>query len=170
MDGLRISELARSAGVPTSTVRYYERIGLVPGPARTDSGYRIYDTEAATRLLFIARAKRLGLTLEAIAELSAIWDGTNCGATRTRLAALLDAKRVEIADQVRELEAFSEQLADVQRRLAAQDAPAECASDLVCCTPGLVEAAPITMSRRSARGDGSEPVVVACSMETCGPS
>ena len=170
MDGLRISELARSAGVPTSTVRYYERIGLVPGPARTASGYRAYDAEAATRLLFITRAKRLGLSLEAIAELSGIWDGTNCGATQTRLAALLDAKRAEIAEQVRELESFSDQLADVQRRLATQDVPAECAPDLECCTPGLVEDVPIEMTRSPARTGAPEPVSVACSLETCGPS
>lgn len=170
MDGLRISELARSAGVPTSTVRYYERIGLVPGPARTASGYRVYDGDAATRLLFITRAKRLGLSLEAIAELSDIWDGANCGATQTRLTALLDEKRAEIAEQVRELEAFSDQLADVQRRLAAHDAPGECTPDLHCCTPGLVEEAPIALGRRPVRADGSEPIVGKCSLETCGPS
>src|SRR4051794_4472439 len=46
MDGLRISQLASRAGVSTSTVRYYERIGLVPMPTRTSSGYRAYDADA----------------------------------------------------------------------------------------------------------------------------
>src|SRR5947209_6978872 len=50
MDGLRISELAGRAGVATSTVRYYERVGLMPGPERTASGYRSYGRDAETRL------------------------------------------------------------------------------------------------------------------------
>lgn len=137
MDGLRISELARRVGVPTSTVRYYERIGLVAGPGRSASGYRIYDADAASRLLFITRAKRLGLSLDAIAELAGIWDGSNCGATQARLAALLDAKRAEIAEQIRELECFDIQLADVQQHLAADATPVECRPDLNCCTPNL---------------------------------
>jgi DNA-binding transcriptional MerR regulator len=112
MDGLRISELAAQAGVPTSTVRYYERVGLLPVPERSSSGYRTYDDRAEARLLFITRGKRLGLSLDEIAELVAIWDGTNCGATQERLSALLAAKRVEIADRIRELEHFADQLAD----------------------------------------------------------
>ena len=54
---VRISELAESVGVPTSTVRYYERVGLLALPARTPSGYRDYGEDAAARLLFIARAR-----------------------------------------------------------------------------------------------------------------
>ena len=151
MDGLRISELARRVGVPTSTVRYYERIGLVPGPARSASGYRIYDVEAETRLLFITRAKRLGLSLDAIAELVTVWDGTNCGATQARVAALLDAKREEIAKKIRELEHFAVQLADVQKRLAAGGAPNECGPDLSCCTPNLHEVSVIPALSASPR-------------------
>ncbi|MEX2255283.1 MAG: MerR family DNA-binding transcriptional regulator [Acidimicrobiia bacterium] len=47
---VRISELADRVGIPASTVRYYERIGLLPSPARTTSGYRDYDDGAVTRL------------------------------------------------------------------------------------------------------------------------
>ena len=58
---VRISELAGSAGVPTSTVRYYERVGLMAVPERTPSGYRDYGEEAAARLLFVTRARRIRL-------------------------------------------------------------------------------------------------------------
>ena len=95
MDGLRISELARRVGVPTSTVRYYERIGLVPGPARSSSGYRIYDADAATRLLFITRAKRLGLSLEAITELVGIWVRGLLGGRFGDSTAVLPAKVIQ---------------------------------------------------------------------------
>ena len=65
---MRISELAATAGVPTSTVRYYERVGLLTLPARTSSGYRDYGEDAAARLLFITRARRMGLSCEQRSE------------------------------------------------------------------------------------------------------
>jgi DNA-binding transcriptional MerR regulator len=119
VDGLWISELAGRVGVSSSTVRYYERIGLVGAPGRSASGYRLYGVDDEARLLFIVRGKRLGLSLEEIADLLAIWDGTNCGAAQERLSALLAAKRTAIREQIRELERFAVQLAEVQARLMA---------------------------------------------------
>jgi DNA-binding transcriptional MerR regulator len=77
---VRISQLADSAGVPTSTVRYYERVGLMTVPARTASGYRDYADDAAARLRFITRARRMGLSCDQITALIPVWAGTNCGA------------------------------------------------------------------------------------------
>ena len=85
---MRISELAHTVGVPVSTVRYYERIGLLAEPARTSSGYREYDDDSATQLLFVTRARKLGLACEQIVELLPIWDGTNCTSTHNELAEL----------------------------------------------------------------------------------
>jgi DNA-binding transcriptional MerR regulator len=168
MDGLRISQLADRAGVSTSTVRYYERIGLVPMPNRTPSGYREYDPQAEARLLFITRGKRMGLSLEEIAELMAIWDGTNCGATKDRLVALLDAKRAEIAEQIRELRSFEKQLADVQRTVAGSPTPSTCDTDLECCAPELHDVSvtlPIPLQVRGSKGDlVDEPIPIACTL------
>ena len=94
MDGLKISELAERAGVNVSTVRYYERVGLVPDPARSHSGYRLYDTSHQTRLLFITRARRLGMTVEQVAELLGIWDGANCATTRAGVVRMLELSGV----------------------------------------------------------------------------
>lgn len=69
---LTIGELATRAGVNIQTVRYYERRGLMPKPARARSGYRQYRPEAADRLRFIRRAQGLGFSLEEIAELLAL--------------------------------------------------------------------------------------------------
>jgi len=69
---MNIGQLARRAGVPIDTVRYYERQGLVPEPPRSASGYRQYGPDDVTRLEFIRRAKTLGFTLEEIGELMAI--------------------------------------------------------------------------------------------------
>ncbi len=69
---MNIGQLARQAGVPIDTVRYYERQRLIPEPARSASGYRQYAGDDVTRLHFIRRAKTLGFTLEEIGELMAI--------------------------------------------------------------------------------------------------
>ena len=66
---LTIGELARSAGVPTSTVRYYERAGLLRPGARSASNYRLYATADLQRLRFIRAAQATGFTLEDITHL-----------------------------------------------------------------------------------------------------
>ena len=69
---LTIGQVARLAGVGVETVRFYEREGLLPRPARKPSGYRQYPEEAVARLHFIRRAKALGFTLKEVAELLAL--------------------------------------------------------------------------------------------------
>jgi len=66
---MKIGTLARQADVAIDTVRYYERQGLLPAPARTASGYRSYADGDVARLRFIRRAKALGFTLGEIREL-----------------------------------------------------------------------------------------------------
>lgn len=134
-DEMRISELADQVGVPTSTVRYYERVGLLGPPSRTASGYRDYDEESATRLLFIARSRRLGLSCEQITGLLPAWDGANCSTAHERVGQLIDERKAEIAAQIRELRALSAQLDDVRSQLAATRPPTVCRSDLSCCVP-----------------------------------
>ena len=132
---MRISELADHVGVAISTVRYYERIGLLPVPARTPGGYREYDEDAGARLLFVRRARLMGLTCDQITELLPVWDGTNCAAARERVGRLLDAKQTEIADRIEELTRFSAQLDTVRAALEASPPPPACRTDLTCCVP-----------------------------------
>ncbi len=132
---MRISELADTVGVPVSTVRYYERIGLLAEPARTGSGYREYDETSATQLLFVTRARRLGLTCEQIIELLPIWGGTNCTSTHDEVARLIDEKKHEIATRIRELRTFAMQLDSVRAVLESTPPPHACRTDLTCCVP-----------------------------------
>ena len=69
MTGLRTGELARAAGVNQQTLRYYERRGLLPEPARSNGGHRLYDEQSVTVLRVIKAAQRLGFTLDEVAEL-----------------------------------------------------------------------------------------------------
>lgn len=69
METLTITQLARKIKVPTQTIRYYERIGILPHPARRPSGYREYTSGDAKRIQFIKKAQNLGFTLQEIQEL-----------------------------------------------------------------------------------------------------
>ncbi len=71
---VNIGQLARQAGVPIDTVRYYERQGLLATAQRSAGGYRVFSDTDLTRLRFIRRAKALGFTLEEIGELLRLSD------------------------------------------------------------------------------------------------
>jgi DNA-binding transcriptional MerR regulator len=132
---VRISELADHVGIPTSTVRYYERIGLLATPDRTNSGYRDYGDDDAGRLLFVTRARKLGLSCEQIVDLLPIWDGTNCGAAHERVTQLVDDKKSEITARIKELREFAKQLDEVHELLQSSPPPQACRTDLSCCMP-----------------------------------
>ena len=66
---MKISEAAAASGCHLETIRYYERIGLLPSPERTASGYRAYTHGDIDRLRFIARGRDLGFSLEEIRSL-----------------------------------------------------------------------------------------------------
>ncbi|MBN6150207.1 heavy metal-responsive transcriptional regulator [Xanthomonas sp. AmX2] len=94
---MNIGQLARQSGVPIDTVRYYERQQLLPPPARSASGYRIYRADDVARLQFIRRAKALGFTLEEIADLLDISDRRDGEMAQVKRAAaeklaLIDAR------------------------------------------------------------------------------
>jgi len=72
MEKLTIGKLANSAGINLETVRYYERIGLMPEPGRTEKGHRNYAAAHLRRLTFIRRARELGFAIEDIRALLAL--------------------------------------------------------------------------------------------------
>jgi Cu(I)-responsive transcriptional regulator len=69
-----IGDLARATGTKIETVRYYERVGLLPMPARTAGNYRIYSEENLRRLSFVRRARDLGFSLDQVRELLRLAD------------------------------------------------------------------------------------------------
>lgn len=93
---MNIGQLARQAGVPIDTVRYYERQRLIPEPARSASGYRQYAHDDVTRLNFIRRAKTLGFTLEEIGELMAISSTSSNDMNEMRQKA---SKKLEVVEE-----------------------------------------------------------------------
>lgn len=69
MEQYKVGEIAKKVGVNVETIRYYEKIALMPKPKRKESRYRVYDENDLKRLLFIKKAKELGFTLKEIKEL-----------------------------------------------------------------------------------------------------
>src|SRR5258707_11737716 len=69
MDALTIGQLGQATGTKVETIRYYEKIGLLPAPGRTTGNYRSYAAEHLQRLGFIRRARELGFSIEEVREL-----------------------------------------------------------------------------------------------------
>lgn len=97
---LTTGRLARRAGVGIDTVRFYERRGLLPAPARTPAGYRVYGASAVERIRFIRRAKSLGFSLDEIATLLDLQDK---GGRKSAVKALAQRKISEIETRIDDL-------------------------------------------------------------------
>jgi len=107
--GITVKQVADRVGMPSRTVRYYDRIGLVRTDERSAAGYRLYSHEDEGRLLFIRSAKRLGFSLEEIRGLLEAAEG-GCDATVPELHRLLEHKVQEIDAKIAELAAFRDRL------------------------------------------------------------
>lgn len=120
---MRIGELAAEAGVTTKTVRYYESIGLLAPPERTEAGYRAYETDAIDRLVFIRDAQASGLSLAEIHSILELKDAgrSTCEHTKALLARHLD----ELDAQIDRLEQTRVELSELAVLAAGLD-PADC--------------------------------------------
>jgi len=106
MDMMRISELAARSGVPASTLRFYDSAGLLPAD-RTAAGYRLYGEEAVERLGLISTAKHLGLPLEDIGDLLAVWETGTCAQVKADLESRITARLAQAAQRAAEIKAFT---------------------------------------------------------------
>jgi MerR family mercuric resistance operon transcriptional regulator len=107
-------DVAALAGCNIETVRYYEQVGLLPAPARTASGHRVYESGLVRRLLFIRRARALGFALDEIRELLRLVDGGSY--TCAQVERLARSQITEIRSKIADLQ----KLAAVLRTMAAQ--------------------------------------------------
>ena len=76
---MKINEIAHASGVSADTIRYYEKIGLLPKPKRLQSGYRIYDEKMIENLKLISHAKALGFTLSEVKDLAHMFTNNRLG-------------------------------------------------------------------------------------------
>lgn len=124
-----IGEVARTAGVAASAIRFYEEEGLIPEPERTAAGYRIYDPSVIDRVAFIRAGQAVGLTLSELGEVLAIRDRGEPPCVH--VAELIDARMREIDERMRDLRKLRKDLAGLAATASELD-PEECTSDSIC--------------------------------------
>lgn len=97
---ITIGALSQRTGCNIETIRYYERIGMIPKPPRTQGGHRLYAQEHLKRLVFIRRSRELGFSLEQIRELLRFADGGRytCSQVRAITVEHLDEVRARMKD------------------------------------------------------------------------
>lgn len=132
-----IGELADAVRLPARTVRFYERRGLLPEPARAPNGYRVYDDTTLARLRFIRAAQTAGLTLAEIASVTKIRDSGTAPCIHVEV--LLAHKLDEVRERCRELAVLERELEALIERCSRLD-PADCTAGEVCHLLNAVDA------------------------------
>lgn len=128
---VKIGQLAERSGVSTKTIRYYERIGVLPEPQRAGNGYRRYDSGAAERIRFIQDAQSAGLSLAEIQMILELRDGGR--ATCGHVIATLESHLDEVDQQMEDLHRTRDRLVEIIDRARALD-PADCNDPNRCQT------------------------------------
>ncbi|MFC5591628.1 mercury resistance transcriptional regulator MerR1 [Sporosarcina soli] len=119
-----IGELAEKCDVNKETIRYYERLGLIPKPSRTESGYRIYTEQTVDRLNFIRRIQELGFTLNEIDQLLGVVDRDEA-----KCRDMYDFTVYKIEDiqrKIQDLQRIERMLIDLKERCPANKDIYEC--------------------------------------------
>jgi Cd(II)/Pb(II)-responsive transcriptional regulator len=121
---MRIGELAHTTGVDVETIRYYEKAGILPPPARAPNGYRLYGRPQLERLAFIRHCRALDMPL---AEIKGLLDfvthpEADCG----DINRLIDDQLARVRARLKSLRALEKQLAALRARCEAGHVAAEC--------------------------------------------
>lgn len=161
---LRIAEVADRVGVSTATVRYYERIGVLPQPERAGNGYRLYDDRTVERLEFVARAKRLGCTLDEITDLVVAWDGGECGPVQDRLRDLVADKLTAAKAEVGELVTLTAELRRAAAALERHRPVGRCDDRCGCLTDASAPVATVGVDPGEKPGSDGAPIL--CTLES----
>jgi DNA-binding transcriptional MerR regulator len=109
---MKIGEIAKQAGVSVDTVRFYERVGVLPEPARRPSGYREYEPDTAERIKLTRELQAIGFSLTEVVDALAAHDagGATCESERWRLQVVLE----RVDGKLAELTALRGRIADAQ--------------------------------------------------------
>lgn len=121
-NSLTIGGLARSVGVNVETVRYYQRRRLLPEPERPSGGIRRYGRAEVARLNFIKTGQRLGFSLDEIAELLRLEEGTHCREAST----LAELKLRDVRDKIASLQCIERTLAELVQACHEQEGSISC--------------------------------------------
>jgi len=118
---MKIGDASQASGVSQRMIRHYEKIGLMPAPARRDSGYRDYSDRDVHRLRFIANARDLGFPIDEIRALLALWEDRSRSSSEVK--ALAQARAEELGRKAAMLDQMRSVLLDLARRCHGDDRP-----------------------------------------------
>ena len=106
---MTIGEVARTAGVATPTLRYYEQEGLLSPTTRSRAGYRLYDAQAIEQLRFIRSAQAVGFTLDGIRTLGRL-EGESGKSCKAEVRRLLEQRLAEVNEKMKDLKRIQQAL------------------------------------------------------------
>src|SRR4051812_3741144 len=109
MQTYSIGQLARAVGVPTSTVRFYERAGLLKPEARSGANYRVYTQQSLERLQFIKSAQAVGLSLDDVDKMLDVAGGS--GEPCRQVVNLAERRLAEVREKIKHLQTVEKTLA-----------------------------------------------------------
>ncbi|WP_054314064.1 Cu(I)-responsive transcriptional regulator [Mesorhizobium sp. 1M-11] len=118
---MNIGQAASASGVSAKMIRYYEQVGLIASPARTEAGYRDYSPDEVHMLRFIRRARDLGFSVEQMTNLLALWSDRSRASGDVKRFAM--AHVVELERKMRELHAMAETLRHLAKTCHGDERP-----------------------------------------------
>lgn len=118
---MNIGQAAGASGVSAKMIRYYEQVGLIASPARTEAGYRDYSADEVHMLRFIRRARDLGFSVEQMTNLLALWSDRSRASSDVKRFAM--AHVVELERKMRELRAMAETLRHLAKTCHGDERP-----------------------------------------------
>lgn len=125
MSMLQVGEVSRKLGLNPQTLYFYERIGLIPSPLRTEAGYRLFSQEDVDRLAFITQTKAMGLSLDDIREILAAKDGKFPACQAVHDSLLKKARMIE--ETIQQLQILHDELLPLidhcKQHIECQDCP-----------------------------------------------
>lgn len=118
---MNIGQLAKSSGVNAKLIRYYESIGLVPKPTRTESGYRTYSKMDIQFLRFIKRARGLGFSMKEIKKLIGLWRNKSRASREVKAMAIAHVQDLE--KKIKEMQEMADNLRALARNCHGDNRP-----------------------------------------------
>ena len=132
---LTIGQLSELAGVPRKTIRYYEEVGVLPRPSRSDGRYRLYSDIDVRRVELVRRARALDMGLTEVRELVE-WASTgSCDDFQERFQEVLRRKLEEMDQRIADLEHLKDDLQSLGAHLAASQKEASAGHTMLQCSP-----------------------------------
>ncbi len=116
-----IGALSQGTGVNVETIRYYERIGVLPSPPRTEGGHRVYGDRHLRRLNFVRRSRELGFSLDEVKRMLRLVDGGDVTCEQVREIALEHAQ--EVRDKIVDLKRMERTLRDTAAQCEGGETP-----------------------------------------------